>query len=178
MTDTYHLHKEMEAARALREALGASPNPENRPFDDDAVDQELVRDMLEGETNLNEMIAQTVQSLDEDMILEIGLKEIVGALRQRHERIKKRIENKRAAIEQAMLIAERKTMELPTMTITLKDKPAALVVVDESRIPGDYWQPQDPKLDRKVLLQALKDGQTIDGADLDTGGVSLQMRRN
>ena len=164
MSDTYRLHKEMEAARALREAL---------PDDED-----LLRDSIESETNLNEIIQQTVLSLDEDMILETGLKEIVGALRQRHERIKKRIENKRAAIEQAMLIAERKTLELPTMTVTLKERPKGLVVIDESRIPGNYWIAQDPKLDRKTLLAALKDGAEIDGADLEEGGVSLQMRRN
>ncbi len=165
MNEAYRLNKEMEAATALREALATD-------------DIDVLRDAVEGETNLNEMIASTVLSIDEDMTLVAALKSHIDELKQRHARIAKRVDTKRAAVEQAMVIAERKTLELPTMTVTLKNRPKALVVVDESRIPAEYWRDRDPSLDRKALLDALKDGAVIPGADLDNGGVALQMRRN
>lgn len=167
MTDhtVYRLNKQMEAAHALREALATD-------------DEDLLRDCIEGETSLQEMIGATVLSMDEDTILAGGLKEHVDALSQRLTRIKKRIETKRAAIEQAMVIGEVKSLELPTMTVSVKKRPDGLQITDEAAIPADWWKPQDPKLDKRALLTALKGGAAIPGAQLDNGGVSLQMRRN
>lgn len=174
----YRLNKQMEAANALRDALGASSDPEKALFDDDCVDHELVRDMIEGETDLHEMIAATVASMDEDSILSDGLKTLLDALKQRQDRIQKRIAVKRAALEQAMVIGELKTLELPTMTLTVRRTPPSLQITDESSIPPEYWKAKDPALDKRAVLAALKDGAAIPGAQLDNGGVALQLRRN
>ena len=161
----YRLNKQMEAAHALREALGTD-------------DDDLLRDSIEGETDLHEMITTTVLSMDEDTILADGLKGHLDALNQRHQRVRKRIETKRAAIEQAMVIGELTSLELPTMTVSVKRRPPGLQITDEAAIPAEFWKPKDPALDKRSLLAALKDEKTVPGAQLDNGGVSLQMRRN
>jgi hypothetical protein len=48
--------------------------------------------------------------------------------------------------------------------------------VDESHIPEAFWKPQQPKLDRRALLAALKAGEVIRGAALDNGGTALSVR--
>ena len=165
MNETYKLHKEMEAATALREAL-------------DQDDAELLRDAIEGETNLREMIQTTVLSLDEDMTLVDGLFDHIKSLQERLARLRRRVDYKRAAIEQAMTIAELKTLELPTMTATIRRLKPGLQILDEALIPSEFWKDKDPTLDRSALKKALDNGARIPGADLDNGSIALQLRRN
>ncbi len=164
MSEVYRLNKEMEAANALRDALSTD-------------DDDLLRDMIEGETSLHEMIGKTVESLDEDTMLSDALKARIADLRTRADRIVARIATKRAAIEQAMVIGDVKSLELPTLTATVKRTTPGLQITDESIIPATYWKPKDPVLDKKALKDALKDG-PVPGAQLDNGGVALQLRRN
>lgn len=161
----YRLNKQMEAAHALREAL-------------DSDDEDLLRDTIEGETSLQEMIAATIDSMDEDTMLADGIAVRLADLTKRRDRLRARIATKRAAIEQAMVIGEVKTLEMPTMTATVKRTPPNLQITDEAAIPADWWKPKDPALDNKALLTALKGGAVVPGAQLDNGGVSLQLRRN
>ncbi len=124
------------------------------------------------------MIRKTVLSMDEDTILADGLKAHMEALLKRHQRIRKRIDTKRAAIEQAMVIGELSSLELPTLTATVRRTPPQLQISDEAAIPPEFWKAKDPALDRKAVLAALKDGRKVPGAGLDNGGVALQLRRN
>ena len=174
----YKLNKEMEAATALRVALGAGENPESRLFDDDPIDEVLVRDTIEGETNLHELIKATMASMDQDTILIEGLVAHLDALKPRLERLKKRLLAKKAAVEQAMMIGEIKRLETPTGMLSIKATPRQLQITDEAAIPSDWWTAQDPKLDKRALLKALKGGAKIPGAQLDNGGIALQLRRN
>lgn len=164
MSEVYRLNKETEAANALRDALSTD-------------DDDLLRDMIEGETSLHEMIGKTVESLDEDTMLSDALKVRIADLRTRADRIVARIATKRAAIEQAMVIGDLKSLELPTLTATVKRTAPGLQITDESIIPASYWKAKDPVLDKKALKDALKDG-SVPGAQLDNGGVALQLRRN
>lgn len=164
MSELYRLNREMIAANALREALGTD-------------DDDLLRDSIEGETDLHEMIAATVTSMDEDTMLADGLANRIYDLKTRAARIEKRIATKRAAIEQAMVIGDLKTLELPTITATVKRTTPGLQITDEAMIPEAYWKAKDPVLDKAALKKALKDG-PIPGAQLDNGGVALQLRRN
>lgn len=162
----YKLNLEMQAARELIETLR-----------EHADDKELIADTIEGETGLVEAIASAVGSMLEDEVLIEGLKPVIAELSARLKRITDRHAMKRAAIEQAMTIAECESLELPTITASLKKLPRGLEIIDESAIPAAYWKAQDPKLDKRTLLSALKEGATIPGAQLDNGGIALQMRR-
>jgi len=59
----------------------------------------------------------------------------------------------------------------------MKAVPQKLIVTDESQIPTRFFKPQPPKLDRKELLDALKIGETVPGADMSNGGTTIQIRR-
>jgi hypothetical protein len=51
-----------------------------------------------------------------------------------------------------------------------------LDVIDETKVPGRYFIPQAPKLDRSSLLAALKAGEPLDGAALLEGTPHIQVR--
>lgn len=140
------------------------------------VDEETLRDTLEGLTNLNEMLAEIVRSELDDEVLADALRQRLSDMRERLTRLEVRIEVKRATIAFAMEEAKIPRLTLPEATVSLRELPPRLVVTDEGAIPGAYWRPQAPKLDRKSLTDALKAGLSEPGALLSNGGVTIAVR--
>lgn len=166
MSEQHRLNNEMNAAIHLRQALGEL-----------AEDDQLVADMIEGETDLHEMIGRVFLSIDEDQILITGVKERQKELADRKSRLEKRVNAIREMIGKAMEIGEISKLELPTATLSLRRVPLGLVVEKEEQIPAEYFVEQDPRLDKKILLEALKDGEAVPGATLSNGGETLAIRR-
>jgi hypothetical protein len=168
----FNLHRQTEAAKSLLSSL------RDQGVGDDA---ELVADVIEGETSLFEAVAEGVNELDECDIQEAGLKAKIAELEGRLKSVGNRKDRIRALIEQAMLATDQLSMKLPTATLSLTKRAAALIVTDEADIPAKYWleQPRPaPKLDKKTLTADLRDGgAAIPGATLDNGSFSLTVRR-
>ncbi|MBO6668030.1 siphovirus Gp157 family protein [Parvibaculum sp.] len=161
------LAAEFHAHNFLKERLTAD-------FPD--LDDETLADTLEGETGLNEALAAIVRSREEDLGLITGLKSRLEALKARLERFQDRADRKRRLVTDVMARAEIKRITEPDFTVSLRTSPAAVVVEDEALIPEDYWKPQAPKLDRLALGEALKSGQTIQGASLGEPKPSITIR--
>lgn len=165
----YQLRRQTEAARSLLKDLRA----------DGEDDAELMADAVEGETNLLEAIGEAIDANDEDEALVIGLKAKEEAFASRRNAIAKRIERRTALIERAMLETEQTTLRLPTATLTLAKRAPGVVIASEADIPARFWIEQErpaPKLDKKALKEALAT-ETIPGASLDNGSVSLTVRK-
>lgn len=146
----------------------------------EAGDEDLVADMIEGETGLVEAIEAAMASIDEGEILITGLKAKERDFETRRKMIEDRNERIRALIEQAMLATDQISLRLTTATISLRKIPPALVLVNEADIPSRFWVEQErpaPKLDKKALSAALNDNEIIPGATLDNGGFGLTVRR-
>lgn len=164
-SEVIDLQRQMDAAKALREALRAMN------------DEELTADTIEGETNLHEGIAAVMAMVTDAEILEDGLKAKIEQLEGRKAGIGRRIDGLRTIIAQAMEIGGIKTLPLPEATLSFAATPPKLIVTDESLIPTRFWKPSDPKLDRAALNQALKDGEAIPGVTRSNGGSALKIRR-
>lgn len=176
------LAKEVAAAATLRETLAT--------LTDDA---ETIRDTIEGETDLHEAIKVAAGFVLNDEMLLAGIKTMQETLAARKERIENRRDFYKAAIEQAMLIAELPKVELPDGTYYLRTVPPKLEVTDEAKIASIYFTQQDPVLDRKGLLAVLKTWRDacaqaeaegtepppppVEGAELTAEGVTLALRR-
>ena len=169
--EQYKLDREVRATMELKKSLS----------DAFEGDPELMADTIEGETGLEGAILSVMESIDEDQLLVDGLGVRIPELTDRLARIKKRIETKKTDILQAFVISERNTaIEAPLFTLSKRKTAPSMIVTEEESIPTIYWKPQDPKLDKKALksdLKGLKDGESIPGATLDNGGVSLIIRR-
>jgi hypothetical protein len=161
-----NLANESAAAQALRETIAKLTD-----------DGETIRDTIEGETGLHEAVGKVMAFVRDDEILIAGIDRMVETLVARKKRLEDRVGFYRSAIEQAMVIGEIQTMELPDATVTVRRVAPKLEVVDESAIPAGFWRPQDPKLDRKAVTDALKAGQDVPGAALGNGGITLSIRR-
>lgn len=162
----FALQREIEAAETLKATL--------QDIAGDDID--LIRDTLEGETNLRDLIAKTCEQIVTDGGLVKGIAETVKALQDRKDRIEKRISFTRTACLTAMQVAEIKTLETPAGTLTRKPVPPAALVLDEAAVPSQFWKPQDPRLDKKAVLDALKAGEAVPGCQLSNGGETLAIR--
>lgn len=168
---SYAIRKETEAAKNLLAMLRDAG---------DADDAEIVESAIEGETNLVEAIAAIIDAIDEEEIVIAGGEAKIADIQARVAVKKHRVEMLRASIERAMLVTEQDKLNLPTATVFVSKRQPGLIVESEADIPSEFFktpEPPAPKLDKKTLAAALKDGREIPGARLDNGTVSLSIRR-
>lgn len=158
--------KEIEAVRVLREHIA----------DLAAGDEDVIRDTLEGETDLDGLVAALVASIGEDEAHSEGLKTYEGALALRRKKFDDRAAYKRTLIATALEIAARPTIETDAGTVSLKPVPPKALVTEEADVPAEFWKPTPPKLDRSALLAALKEGRAVPGASLSNGGTTVSIR--
>ena len=144
---------------------------------DPEIDETTLLDTLEGATNLHEAIAALVRSTLEDECLVTGLKARLGELKERLDRIQVRIDNKRQLALSTMEEAGIEKILEPDFTLSLRTTPPSVLVTDETVIPEWFWIPQPAKLDKRSLLDTLKAGTAITGAELSNSRRSLSVRK-
>ena len=141
-------------------------------------DEDMALTAIEGETGLTEMIGGAVSRIQELEAFEAAIAEQVKALNERKSRFARQSEHIRQAILVAMGHVDMKKLELPHATVTRKPVPPKAEITSEADIPSKFWKPADPKLDRKALLEALKDKEVVPGAALSNGGETIMIRGN
>lgn len=161
------LHEAISAADVLKAQLREIVGEE---------DSDLFHDTIEGEIDLARLITMAAQqnALDEGQAE--GISSLLKALGARKSRIEKRIEMRRVAILTAMQSGEIKKLETPAGTLSRKALPPKALILAEANIPAEYWNPADPTLDKRAVLDALKAGRDVPGAQLSNGGETLAVR--
>jgi hypothetical protein len=140
------------------------------------IDETTLADTLEGATDLNEAIAEVVRSALLDASYISGLKQRVDEMRERLARLELRHERKRAAVLDAMEAAGIAKITETDFTLTLKASPPTVCITDETAIPEWFWIPQPARLDKRALLETLKAGTGITGAELANRQSTLSIR--
>jgi hypothetical protein len=140
------------------------------------LDDETLKDTLEGLSDLPDLIEEIVRSSLEDDALITGLKTRLDDMNARLSRLKARLERKRELATWAMGSAGIPRLDVADFSAFLRQGSVKLVVSDEKQLPLAYLIPQPPKIDRGLLLNALKRGEAIDGAMLATGEPHIAVR--
>lgn len=139
-------------------------------------DAQTLADTLEGMTDFNEMVCVLIDSAENDQALANALKERVADMNERMARFSNRVERKRNAVASAMEAAQVKKIEAPEFTISLRNNPPKVVIIDETQIPADYWREKVSRsVDKTAVKEALANG-IVPGAELSNGGVGLTVR--
>lgn len=167
MNVTRELKLESEAARALLHNLRSVLSED---------DEDLIHDTVEGETDLMETIDAALMRLQELDAMGAAIKAQTSALKERGDRFKNQAELIRAALSSALGMAQLRKVERALATVSLRAVPPSLVVTEEADIPSQYFEPQPPKLDKKAVLDALKSGEKVPGAELSNGGETISIR--
>lgn len=143
-----------------------------------ADDDQAHADLVEGETGLLDAIRQAVNRLAEIEAHTEALSSLVKSYQERKARLENQADGIRAALAVAMGMAELKKIELPQATISRKPTPPKALILEEADVPTAFWKPQPPKLDKKAVLDALKAGEAVPGAQLSNGGETIAIRRS
>ena len=130
------------------------------------IDDETLRDTLEGIAELPELIQEIVRSGLEDEALVSALKSRLDDMQARLDRFKARAEKKRDLACWAMGSAGINRVQAEDFSVSLRQGPQRLEIIDETKIPTEFLVPLPPRLDRSGLLSRLKQGGTIPGAML------------
>jgi hypothetical protein len=140
------------------------------------VDDQTIRDTLEGETNLHEMIAAVIRSALVDEALSAGLRKRLDDMKERLTRLEERGAKKRQLALEAMAEAGLSKLQQSDFTASTRPGSPSLLVTAEGEVPSPYWVPQPPKLDRQALLGELKRGADIPGVQLNNPKSVLVVR--
>lgn len=139
-------------------------------------DADLIAATVEGETNLHEAIAAGLTRVMEVEALAETIATTMKRMGERKSRFEAQAEHIRTAILTAMEAGGIKKIEHAIGTASVMKVAAKAVITDESLLPSKFFKPQPPTIDRRAVLSALKDGETVSGAQLSNGGTTLSIR--
>ena len=162
----HELHKEKQAAKVLL----ANYN------DLISDDEEMTSHLIEGETDLLEVIDQVVEEIAWEEVHIEALNKMIEKVKNRRDRKKAKVERLKTSIAHAVDMAGLKKYQSPLALVSTKKVAPMPVITDEALIPSDYFKSQDPKLDKLALAKDLKDKKEIPGAKLSNGGRTIQLR--
>jgi hypothetical protein len=143
---------------------------------DPDIDERTLFDTLEGATNLKEAIGAVIRSALDDESLAGALKTRMNEMHERLKRIEETAEKKRQLALAAMEEADIEKILEPDFTVSLRAVSPGVVITSEQGIPEWFWIPQPAKLDKRALLEALKAGTAVTGAELSNSRITLAIR--
>ena len=130
------------------------------------LDQKMIRDTMEGLDfefeEKAEAYAKVVKTLEMDIA---GLDEEIQRMTKRKATIKNNIDRLKRSLEGAMIATGKRKFKTPLFGFGIQKNPPSLNVLDETKIPAEFWIEQQPKLDKKAALAYVKENK-VDWAEL------------
>lgn len=77
---------------------------------------------------------------------------------------------------ESLIATDTAKVEGPRFTITVARCPASVDVLNDGLVPEEFRIPQEPKLDRRAILAALKEGTAIEGCELVSDKTTIRIR--
>ena len=147
------LYELTEAAAALYEMLQA-----------EEIDDTVFADTLEalGADEKIESYCKVIKQLQNDVD---GFKNEIERMQARKKSAENGIERMKAALLLFMQQTGKDKVKAGTFAVSTA-MTQAVNITDESKLPADFLVPQPPKVDKMGIKKALKEGATVDGAEL------------
>jgi hypothetical protein len=173
-----HVMSHAPSAYAIEQAMSVAFAVRTRLLHEDpdlAADETALRDTLDGETDVFDVIRQLARfALEAEAMAEVcGAR--ADAIMARGKRFRAREQYARQAIFGMMEALGEKKVENPEFTLSLRAGRPGVVITDETAIP-DHFMRVTREPDRAAIGAALKAGQVVDGAELQNGMPSLAIK--
>src|SRR5581483_1960159 len=137
-------------------------------------DDVLRLDMIEGSTNVMELLDKLIEADREIAGLEEGLEAVIERFVTRKQRFAVNRLGIRKLAMQLMEAADLKTVKRPAGTISIAAGRPKVVITDESLLPSPLIRiKHEPN--KEAILAALKDGRAIPGATLSNAEPTLRI---
>jgi hypothetical protein len=142
-------------------------------WDDD--DQQLLADMLEGETGFNEFLTGVVRRMCEADALASGIGNLLVDLRERQRRFYDRNDAMRALAFKLMQQAAVRKVELPQATLSIRAGQQKVIITDETALPPNCVRIRTEP-DKVAIKEHLTRGEPVAGAELSNSEPVLAVR--
>lgn len=154
------LYELSEQARQIRDMLL-----------DSGMDDDTIADTLEAETDIVEKIQSYVYVIKEIEAMAVAAKVEAQRMAERSKTLEARARRVKDTLKEGMLHAGISKREYPEFTVRVQNNPQSVDVYNESEIPGLFFVVPEvaPRLDRKALLEVLKEGTKVSGAQIKQG---------
>jgi Gp157 protein len=157
------------------EMITAEINTLLRDHPEIAEDELLLHDSLEGSTSLFEFLSQLTRRIQAADATKLGIKAYLAELRERSERMERREEALRGLAFKVMQTAQLSKAELPEATLSIRQGPRKVVVINEAEIPeGCVRIKREP--DKIQIKQILQTGGEVPGCVLSNAEPVLAIR--
>lgn len=130
-------------------------------------DEQILKDTL---ASINDAIEDkadgyvaVIKSLEAD---NNAIDEEIKRLRQRKTSNQNGVKRLKESLQEVMEQTGKEKFKTALNSYSIANNPPNLDVTDESLIPKQYYVEQEPKLDKKELLKAVKDGLELNGVEL------------
>lgn len=138
-------------------------------------DEELLIDVLEGETNFNEVMSTLAKEIKVAKANVSGIKEVTKELKERQARFEAREEFARNLAQKLMEVAGVKKLTLPVATINITNVSPSVIITDESALPDEFMRiKKEPN--KTAIKAALEAGQSVSGAVMSNGSTTVSIR--
>jgi hypothetical protein len=124
-------------------------------------DEELLADMIEGESDLDRFIGKMIEIIQIDQAAGEALKGYQKKLADRKKRLEDRAARLRTLLASVITELPGRAYRHPLAHVRAFDVDPRVIVTDESVIPSTYWVPQDPKLNEPAIRKHLLERQTL-----------------
>lgn len=101
-------------------------------------DEQLFHDMLTGESDIDHICTRIWEQIARDEETLAGIKERKAALADRQRRIEARRDGAKALIGRVLRAGHLTKLELPEVTLSVRDGKPSLKVVDPEAVPAEY----------------------------------------
>lgn len=141
------------------------------------ADPEELFDTLDGETELTDALLMIAEEISERETMSAAIQMRIKDLQERKSRVDNSADTLRQIILVTMSRADITKIKGDLCTLSIGNTKPKAEIVEEALIPAKFWKPQEPKLDKTAINNAMNDGEDIPGVQKSNGGINMIIRR-
>jgi len=124
-------------------------------------DIELLNDMIEGTTQLDQFVGKVLEIIQTDESFSDGLKAYQKTIVDRRRRLEERAKRLRVLLASVVTELPGRSYQHPLAHLRAFDVDPKVIVTEESAIPSAFWIEQDPKLNESAIRKHLIERQRL-----------------
>lgn len=139
-------------------------------------DEDLARDMAEGETDIKSVASRALTRRIEAETMATAIRDRERTLAARRQRLERQAEAMSDLIRRLLDAGKLSKLELPEATVSARDGLDSVDVTDLDALPQGYFRTVR-QADKAAIVKSIKAGETIPGATLTPGKPGITVRR-
>ena len=148
-----------QLTEAYQELLSMALDPDTAP---EALADTM--EAIEGEfEDKADGYAKVMKTLDADVS---AIKAEIARLTERKKSIETNIDRMKRALESSMRATGKTKFKTTLFSFGIQKNVPSVSILDESKIPEQFLIPQSPKIDKRAIMAALKDGEHYEWAEV------------